>query len=278
MARLFSGSNGSYLNFGNVDTDMPNQAVEFNLWAYFHDLSTIDILFAQYGAGPTGPFSQVRTNGAGGLLYQQSFSGLGGPVKNLETDNGLLTEDAWINIAWHGNGTIFANQDHIYINGVEATYQLVDNAFGGISVPEGGPWLFGGRLDNVNNLDGRLAECFYQGHENQNTDDRAALAAGFSPLLQVRNSNFGLQFFKTPSLFYAPLWGYAPERSLIQGDVTGPATADASGVSHVKHPPINYVSHTHYGPFGVVSSLPILRTAVDCGQAFLPNPCPQGCP
>jgi hypothetical protein len=232
-------SSTSYLEYANPDCDAGGRAQTVSLWlnldasANFH---TGWLFQARNGADPLLPaIAALRHDSPRSLSFQVYVDPNNqNATVGRQTVSNALPADSWHHVAMTWDGDLDPSGVHIYVDGVEATYDH-DNQSAGTPISGDGPWRVAA------NLNGRIAEVGWW-NRVLTAGEMAALAAGYSPRFFLR----GLKF--------------APDLRRETIDPISGRSASMYQVTVADHPPVLYPASARMSspapPAAVPSSSP----------------------
>ena len=217
MARDFDGTDDR-IDWANV-FDTTGQALTISLWAKLDTGTDTGYFFnSARSGGNAGTFFGQNSTGAGRLQFARIAATTS---KQIQSNNSVVGTTNYHHLLVTDDGSDLAANAHIYVDGSEVTYAVSVNRVGAEQTANS-TWSVGGRpVDNVQNIDARLAEV---GVWNRilSSDEIALLSDGFSPLFILN----GLKF-------YTDLVGLSTEINWL-----GAAASTTVGTTIIEHPRI----------------------------------------
>lgn len=219
-SRDFNGTTDR-IDWSNV-TDLAGSPITIAMWVYLDNVTAVAKYF--FHMAVAGDATGMQLSMLNILNGNFNFTRKGTTNCNRWAAAGTLSTGVWTHIIATNDGTI-TDYTHtkLYKNGIEVTYASGNNGTG-TEVALVGKWTLGGRpLDDLRNLDGRIAQVGVWNRVLTPTEI-ANLAAAHAPDLAAPS---GLQFYfkgNTSSLIAVPGGtGTADGTTQLTGVGNGPA-------------------------------------------------------
>jgi len=215
MGRDFGGSTDR-IDYANVLSPGGNPQT-WSFLVYPDSIAANQYLLIVHHTGDTATAFLIHTHSSGsgrvGVIVQND----GGSNMVVATDNDTIATGVWQHVLIHTDGSNTATNLHVFVDGVEASYNTQSDGDGTIRAGDGS-WSIGGRIwDDTRNFDGRLANLGMWNRE-LTAGEIAALAAGYAPATIPR----GLK--------------WAPDLVRHQRDHISGKTGTLDGTTVVAHP------------------------------------------
>lgn len=185
MARDFNGST-QYIQYGNAWN--PNgSAATWAGWVWFDSVTAATrVIFSIGASGSTSSWAVLTTStGAGRIQLQRVTSSTSMICRSVSS---TVSAGAWLHLA-ATTASLTGTDNHLYLNGVEVSYDSRSNGTG-TENEHTGNYTLGANATPTPSFDGRLA---HPGLWDRvlSADEIAGLAAGYTPDHYPRGLRFG---------------------------------------------------------------------------------------